>query len=330
MQPAGIGREVQLVAAAGLALRIRERILDGQAHVRHAELGDDRAVEQLDHRVHDALRVDEHLDIVRRDAEQVHGLDEFQALVHHGRGVHADFRAHAPVRVTDSHLGRDVARLFACPAAEGAAGAGEQDLVQLALPAGQALENGRVLGIDRHDLRTTFSGAAHDDVARAHERLLIGQRDAPSLFNGRERRAQTDRAGHRRDDRVRIGDDRRLAQGIFPAADGDVRIGERDAQRLGRRLIRHGDERRMQAARLLLGELNVAVRRQRTDVQPQMLRDGNGLPANTAGRTENGNRMYIVMLLYCATTAIAGASSTSSSSMGAVKMVLSNRSSIPP
>ena len=38
----------------------------------------------------------------------------------------------------------------------------------------------------------------------------------------------------------------------------------------------------------------------------------------------------IAMLLYCATTAIAGASSTSSSSMGAVKMVLSNRSSIPP
>ena len=104
--------------------------------------------------------------------------------------------------------------------------------MQLALPAGQALENGRVLGIDRHDLRTAFSGAAHDDVARAHERLLIGQRDAPSLFDGRKRRAQTDRAGHRRDDRIRIGDDRRLAQCVFSAADGDVRIGERDAQRL--------------------------------------------------------------------------------------------------
>ena len=49
LQPGAMGREVQPVAAAGLALRIRERILDGQAHIRHAELGDDRPVEQLDH-----------------------------------------------------------------------------------------------------------------------------------------------------------------------------------------------------------------------------------------------------------------------------------------
>lgn len=68
VQPAGVSREIQPVAAAGPALRIRERVLDGQAHVRHAELGDDRPVEQLDHRVHDALGVDEHLNIIRRDA----------------------------------------------------------------------------------------------------------------------------------------------------------------------------------------------------------------------------------------------------------------------
>ena len=287
VQPAGIGREVQPVAAAGPALRIRERVLDGQPHVRHAELGDDRAVEQLDHRVHDALRMDEHLNIVRRDAEQVHGLNEFQALIHHGRGVHADLRAHAPVRVADGHLGRDAARFFARPAAERAAGAGEQDLAQLALPAGQALEDGRVLGIDRHDLRAAFPGAAHDDVARAHERLLIGQRDAAALFNGRERRPQADRAGHCRDDGVRVREHRRLAQGVFPASDGNIRIGERDAQRLGRRLIRHGDERRVQAARLLFGELNITVRRQRAHVQAQMLRDGNSLAADAAGGAED-------------------------------------------
>lgn len=83
--------------------------------------------------MHDALGVDKHLNIIRRDAEQVHGLNKFQALIHHGRGVNADLRAHAPVRMADSHLGRDIARLLARPAAERSAGAGEQDLVQLAV-----------------------------------------------------------------------------------------------------------------------------------------------------------------------------------------------------
>ena len=191
--------------------------------------------------------------------------------------------------MADGHLGRDIARLFARPAAERTAGSGEQDFAQLPLPAGQALEDGRVLGIDRHDLRTAFSGAAHDDIARAHERFFIGQRDAAALFDSRERRPQADRAGHRRDDGVRVREHRRLAQSVFPAADGNVRIGERDAQRSGRRLIRHGDERRVQPARLLFSELNVAVCRQRTHVETQMLRDGDGLAADAAGGTKNGN-----------------------------------------
>ena len=189
--------------------------------------------------------------------------------------------------MADGHLGRDAARFFARPAAERAAGAGEQDLAQFPLPASQTLEDGRVLGIDRHDLRAAFPGAAHDDVARAHERLLIGQRDAAALFNGRERRPQADRAGHRRDDGVRVREHRRLTQGVFPASDGNIRIGERDAQRLGRRLVRHGDERRVQAARLLFGELNITVRRQCANVQAQMLRDGNSLAADAAGGAED-------------------------------------------
>ena len=194
--------------------------------------------------------------------------------------------------MADGHLGRDIARLFARPAAERTAGSGEQDLAQLALPAGQALEDSRVLGIDRHDLRAAFPCAAHDDVARAHERFFIGQRDAAAFFDSRERRPQADRTGHRRDDGVRVREHRRLAQSVFPAADGNVRVGERDAQRSGRRLIRHGDERRVQAACLLFGELNVVVRRQRAHVETQMLRDGDGLAADAAGGTKNGNRMY--------------------------------------
>ena len=39
-------------------LRIGERVLDGQAHVGHAELRDDRTVDELDHRMDDRLGMD--------------------------------------------------------------------------------------------------------------------------------------------------------------------------------------------------------------------------------------------------------------------------------
>ena len=52
----------------GVAMRsgYAEGVADRQAHVGHAELGDRRAVGELDHRVDDRLRVDDHLDAGRR------------------------------------------------------------------------------------------------------------------------------------------------------------------------------------------------------------------------------------------------------------------------
>ena len=275
-------REVQRTAKALCPLRIGERVLDRQLHIRHAELRDDRAVHQLHHGVHHALRVDEHLNIVGRDAEQVHRLDEFQALVHHRRGIDADLRAHAPVRVLDGLLRRDGRRLLARPAAKRPAGAGEQDFFQLAISPGETLEDGRMLRVHGNDLRIELPGALHDDLARADERLLVGKRNAPPLFNGLQRRAQADRAGHRRDHRLRAGDDRRLAQAALPAADGNVRIRQRNAQRLGRRLVVHRDERRVQPPRLLLHEPDVPVRGQRAHVETEMLRNRDRLPADAA------------------------------------------------
>ena len=39
-----------------------------------------------------------------------------------------------------------------------------------------------MLTVHRHDLRAVFPGTAHDDVARAHERFFIGQRDAAAFL----------------------------------------------------------------------------------------------------------------------------------------------------
>ena len=81
-------------------------------------LGDGRAVGELDHRVHDRLRVHHDVDPVQRDAEEQVRLDHLQALVDQRRGVGGDQRAHVPGRVGQRLLGRDVGELVPAAAAE--------------------------------------------------------------------------------------------------------------------------------------------------------------------------------------------------------------------
>jgi hypothetical protein len=61
------------------AFGIGQRVLDGQPHVGHAELGQDGAVHELHHGVHDRLRVHQHLHALGGDAEQPPRLDHLQA-----------------------------------------------------------------------------------------------------------------------------------------------------------------------------------------------------------------------------------------------------------
>ena len=69
-----------------------------------------RAVDELDHRVHDRLRVDDHVDAVPRDVEQLVGLDQLEPLVHQRRRVEGDDRPHGPGRVGERVGDGDVAR----------------------------------------------------------------------------------------------------------------------------------------------------------------------------------------------------------------------------
>ena len=63
------------------------------------ELREHRAVDVLDQRMDDALRMDDDLDRLARRAEQPVRLDHLEALVHHRRRVDRDLAAHRPVRM---------------------------------------------------------------------------------------------------------------------------------------------------------------------------------------------------------------------------------------
>ena len=63
LEPAGAG-QIERRERRRPALRVRERILNRQPHVGHAELRDDRSIHELDHRVDDRLRVDDDVDLL--------------------------------------------------------------------------------------------------------------------------------------------------------------------------------------------------------------------------------------------------------------------------
>ena len=153
---------------------------DRRAHVRRPELGQGRAVGVLDQAVDDRLRVDQHVDPLRRHVEQVGGLDHLQALVHHGGRIRP--KSWRPCSSSGARRpARGVAPAIASrrPAAERAARGGED---QPARPgrrqAGlQHLEDRRVLGIHRDHQPAGGLGDGQQRRPGADQALLVGQRD---------------------------------------------------------------------------------------------------------------------------------------------------------
>ncbi len=81
------------------AFRPGKCVGDGRAHVRRTELGEHGAVHVFDQRVHDALSVDDDLDLLGGEAEEQTGFDQLEPLVHESGRIHRDLAAHHPVRM---------------------------------------------------------------------------------------------------------------------------------------------------------------------------------------------------------------------------------------
>ena len=78
---------------------IAQGVLDRQSHIRAAHLCDDRMILILDHRVNDALAVQNDIDLVIGQIEEVMRLDHLKAFIHHRRTVNRNAPAHVPVGV---------------------------------------------------------------------------------------------------------------------------------------------------------------------------------------------------------------------------------------
>ncbi len=144
------GHQIRWCRRRPESLRIGEGVLDGKSHVGGAQLGLQRAVDELDGRVHDALGMDDDLDRVVADIVQPVCLDHLQPLVGERRRVDRDLGAHRPRRVAERLLGGDRGQVRGGRVEERSAGGREQESRdRRELLSRERLPDRRVLGVDR-------------------------------------------------------------------------------------------------------------------------------------------------------------------------------------
>ena len=211
------------------ALRPGQRVGDRYPHVRVAQLRQYRAVPVFNHRMNNALRVDDDTDLLQRQVKQPAGLDHLEALVHHRGGVHRYLAAHVPVGVCAGLLGRDRAQVLERQHPERSARCRQHDLPDTArrMPGGvvigHALQDGVVFAVDGQQHGTVVAHRFHEQRPGHHQRLLVRQQHTLAVPGRLQRRQQPGRADNGRHDIVDLRQGGHRGQGIRPAQHLHVR-----------------------------------------------------------------------------------------------------------
>ena len=185
---------------------IRQRVLDGHAHVGGGELRQHGAIHEFDERVDGGLGMNDHFDLVGAHIEQPVGLDDFEALIHHGRGVNGDAVAHAPVGMMEGLLRGDIGELGERRFTERATGGGEDEATNFGVrTSAQALVNGVMFGIDGEELPSRFRRCGHHQFAGSNQDFFVGKSNGPAKFDRFVSGLKADHTDGRGDDDVRIG-----------------------------------------------------------------------------------------------------------------------------
>ena len=238
----------------------------------------------------DALGMHNHLDPAQIDAEEPVCLDDLQPFVHHGGRVDGDPLAHGPGGMAQRLFRGDVRKGLFRSGTERTSRCGEEDPADLFGPlACKALEDGRMLGIDRDQGRPVSSGLLCEEGAADDQGLLVGQGQDRSLPHGLQRRQESSRPGYavHHDVRPGHGDDirgRRFTRDDAPLA--------RNAACRGSQ----GSDIDAELVRLLLEEPGICAGRQARDLEfagpaPDDVKGGS---ADRAGRAEDDYRFHLL------------------------------------
>ncbi|EKD61754.1 MAG: hypothetical protein ACD_54C00113G0001, partial [uncultured bacterium] len=119
-------------------------------HVRRAQMRHHRAIPKAHHGMNDRLRVDDHLDLCRLNAEKLTRFNNFQGFIEHRSAVDGNPRTHRPVRMRQSLGDRGIGQPLQRPIAQCATAGGQDDAFHRAhILAHQGLKDRGVFGIHR-------------------------------------------------------------------------------------------------------------------------------------------------------------------------------------
>ena len=179
------------------ACGVGECIHDWQTHVGGAQLCLDGTVFKLYHRVDYRLRVNHHLNVLGSNTEQPLCLHHLESFVHHGCRVDGYFGTHAPIGVLERLLHSDMLQLLFCECAERAARCRENKLLHPVVHlAGKALEDCRVLRVDRQDWCTVLNCQLVYQLAGNNHCLFVGEGNGLACLYGIDCGAQARETDH--------------------------------------------------------------------------------------------------------------------------------------
>jgi len=197
-------REIGLDASAWRSVGIGQRVLNRQAHVRRGKLGEHGAINKFDHRMNDALRMDDDGDARHFDFEQPASFDHLEAFVEEGCGIDGDFAAHHPGRMFQSTFDSDVREFFFGCGAKRSAGSGEPKFADGSGGfAVETLKDGGMFAVHGEDADAMFARFVHHDFAGHDKNFFRSDRDIFAGANRGESGAETGSADDGNEDDVR-------------------------------------------------------------------------------------------------------------------------------
>ena len=239
-----------------------------QPHVRCTELCLDSAIGKLNRGMHNRLRMNEHLDLLHRHAEEPFGFDDFKTFVHHRGGVDRDLRAHLPIRVFECVSCGNGLHLLTGKRTERSAGSGQEDLLNLRpVFAYKRLEDRGMFAIYGEYRRVVLKCQLADNLSCHNERFFVREGNGLTGFDRFYCGSQTGITDHRSDHDIyrthRHHFRYRVRAGPYLAFKVDSR--ELIAESFVQALISDADYLRMKLLRLSDQQVNTSVCAKRID-----------------------------------------------------------------